>query len=125
MECPKCLGALRPLKFHGTEIDRCEKCQGIWFDFGEHQDLQRAAGSEAIDTGTTLDPAQDAKARVMCPRDNVQMVRMVHPAKPHVWIESCPICHGMFLDATEFRELQKDTTFLDRLFRPKRHRPLS
>ena len=125
MECPKCRGALRPLKFHGTEIDRCEKCEGIWFDFGEHQDLQRVAGSEAIDTGTTLDPTQDAKALVKCPRDGVQMVRMVDPAKPRVWFESCPICHAMFLDATEFRELQKDNTFWDRLFRPRRHRPLS
>lgn len=48
MDCPKCLGALRPVTCQGTEIDRCEKCQGIWFDFGEHQELRRAAGSEAI-----------------------------------------------------------------------------
>jgi hypothetical protein len=31
----------------------------------------------------------------------------------------------VFLDATEFRELQKDVKFLDRLFRPHRHRPLN
>ena len=49
MDCPKCLGA------------------------------PRVAGSEAVDTGTALDPAQDA---------------------------------------TEFRELQKDRPFLDRLLRP-------
>lgn len=125
MDCPKCRGALRPVKFQHTEIDRCDQCHGIWFDFGEHQDLQRAPGAEAIDTGTQLNSEHDAKARVMCPRDNVQMVRMVDPAKPRVWIESCPLCHGVFLDATEFSELQKDNTFLDRLFRPRRHRPLT
>ncbi len=107
MDCPKCLGALRPVTFHGTEIDRCEKCEGIWFDFGEHKDLRRVAGSEAIDTGAALDPSRDAQARVICPRDRVQMVRMVDPAKPRVWIESCPVCHGVFLDATEFRELHR------------------
>ena len=124
MDCPKCSGALRPVKFQGTEIDRCETCAGIWFDFGERQDLQRVEGSEVIDTGDTLDPTRDAKPRVKCTRDAVQMVRMVDPAKPRVWIESCPICHGVFLDATEFRELQGDATFWDRLFRPTRHRPL-
>ena len=125
MECPKCRGVLRKVSFQGTEIDRCDGCEGIWFDFGELQDLERVPGSAVIDTGTDLDPERDAKARVLCPRDRVQMVRMVDPAKPRVWIESCPVCHGIFLDATEFRELQKDTTFWDRLFRPRHHRPLT
>jgi Zn-finger nucleic acid-binding protein len=124
MQCPKCLGTLRPVTFHGTEIDRCDKCEGMWFDFGEQQDLKRVEGSEAIDTGATHDPARDAKQRVMCPRDKVQMVRMVDPAKPQVWFESCPLCYGVFLDATEFRELKQDTSFWDRLVRKRRPRPL-
>jgi len=123
MECPKCRGNLRPVKFQGTEIDRCEKCEGMWFDMGEQQDLKRAEGSEVNDTGT-LDAARDAKQRVMCPRDQVQMVRMVDPAKPQIWFESCPLCYGVFLDASEFRELKKDTSFWERLIRRRRPRTL-
>jgi hypothetical protein len=96
----------------------------MWFDVGEQQDLKRAEGSEAIDTGT-YDAGRDAKARVICPRDQQQMVRMVDPARPSIWFESCPVCHGIFLDSTEFRELKKDTSFWDRLIRQRRPRPLT
>ena len=124
MECPKCGGVLQAEKFQGTEIDRCGTCDGIWFDMGERQELARAAGSESIDRGTNQDAALDDKARVLCPRDRVQMTRMVDPARPTVWFETCPVCHGVFLDAGEFRALKQDPSFLERLFRPRRHRPL-
>jgi Zn-finger nucleic acid-binding protein len=125
MQCPKCLGTLKPVTFQGTQIDRCDTCEGMWFDVGEHQDLKRAAGSEAIDTGKQLDPSRDAKEHVLCPRDNQHMVRMVDVARPSIWFESCPVCHGIFLDATEFRELKNDANFWDRLIRQRRHRPLT
>ena len=125
MECPKCQNALEPVIFQGTEIDRCTSCEGIWFDVGERETLKRVAGSAAIDPGTNLDAARDAKARVLCPRDHVQMVRMVDHARPTVWLESCPICHGVFLDAGEFRTLNQDPTFWERLVWRRRHRPLT
>jgi Zn-finger nucleic acid-binding protein len=125
MECPKCQGALQAQWFHGTEIDRCANCQGIWFDMGERQELREIEGSEAIDPGTNQDLARDGKAVVKCPRDKVQMTRMVDPARPTVWLESCPVCYGVFLDAGEFRALKEDTSFWDRLIRRRRHRPLT
>jgi Zn-finger nucleic acid-binding protein len=111
--------------FQQTEIDRCEKCSGIWFDMMEQKDLKRAHGSEVIDNGAARDAALDAKDLVLCPRDQARMVRMVDPGHPHIWVESCPNCFGMFLDAGEFRELKKDPTFLERLVRRRRHRPLT
>jgi Zn-finger nucleic acid-binding protein len=125
MECPKCKGALQAQWFHGTEIDKCANCEGIWFDMGERQELGEIAGSEAIDAGTNQDAARDGKAKVLCPRDKAQMTRMVDPARPTVWLESCPICYGVFLDAGEFRVLKEDTSFWDRLIRRRRHRPLT
>lgn len=125
MECPKCHGALQPDWFHGTEIDRCGTCEGIWFDMGERQALGRLEGSETIDPGTNQDPALDGKAQVLCPRDKAQMTRMVDPAKPTIWLESCPVCYGIFLDAGEFRVLKEDPSFWDRLIRRRRHRPLT
>jgi Zn-finger nucleic acid-binding protein len=125
MECPKCRGAFQPEIFHGTEIDRCGTCEGIWFDMGERQTLKRIDGSEAIDPGTNQDPARDSKAKVLCPRDKVQMTRMVDPARPAVWIESCPVCYGVYLDAGEFRALKDDPSFWERLIRRRRRRSLA
>ena len=125
MECPKCSGTLQPEIHEGVQIDRCEACKGIWFDMGEREELAKVPGSESIDREATRRVALDNKARVLCPRDKQQMTRMVHPAKPTVWFESCPNCHGVFLDAGEFRALKEDPSFWERLFRPKRHRPLT
>jgi len=125
MQCPKCQGVLEPVTFQGTEIDRCSTCNGIWFDTGERETLDDVAGSETIDPGTNQDLERDGKARVLCPRDKVQMVRMVDPARPAVWLESCPVCHGVFLDAGEFRALKQDVSFWERLVRQTRHRPLT
>jgi uncharacterized protein len=125
MNCPKCSGTLRSVKFQKTEIDRCEKCEGIWFDAMEQKDLRRMEGSEVIDPGTVRDPALDAKDMVRCPRDDNRMVRMADPGHPSVWLESCPVCGGVFLDAGEFRELKNDPTFIEKLLRRVRHRPLT
>ena len=124
MNCPKCSGTLRSVTFQKTEVDRCEKCEGIWFDAMEQKELRRVEGSEVIDPGTVRDPALDAKDVVICPRDQARMVRMVDPARPKIWLESCPVCGGVFLDAGEFRELKDDPSFIEKLLRRRRHRPL-
>jgi Zn-finger nucleic acid-binding protein len=35
------------------------------------------------------------------------MVRMVDAAQPHIWVESCPVCHGTFFDAGEFTDFKE------------------
>lgn len=35
IDCPKCDGKLVELAFEGVQIDRCNKCNGIWLDAGE------------------------------------------------------------------------------------------
>jgi hypothetical protein len=92
---------------------------------GEREALRRVVGSETIDPGTNQDPTRDGKAQVFCPRDNVQMTRMVDPASPAIWLESCRVCYGVFLDAGEFRALKPDTSFWERLIRQRRRRPLT
>lgn len=119
MNCPKCQSRLLPASFASIQVDRCERCQGIWFDLLELEDLQNLEGSETIDRG---DPAigkrHDEQARVSCPIDNVPMVRMVDTRQPHIWFESCPVCHGAFLDAGEFKDLKEHT--LAEALRPRR-----
>jgi len=33
--CPKCAGELIPVPYRGVELDKCSRCQGVWLDFGE------------------------------------------------------------------------------------------
>ena len=33
--CPKCGAELMTIIFRGVELDKCSRCQGIWFDCGE------------------------------------------------------------------------------------------
>lgn len=41
--CPKCGAGLVAVPYQGIEIDKCSRCQGIWLDCGE---LEQVAGEE-------------------------------------------------------------------------------
>lgn len=47
MSCPRCDGRLHEFVFDDVRIDRCDKCQGIWLDSGELEQIisqENAAG---------------------------------------------------------------------------------
>jgi uncharacterized protein len=113
MVCPKCDSEMEKVVYQTIEVDRCQSCKGLWFDLLEHQRLAEMKGSESIDTG---DPAVgrdfNKLGDVDCPVCKTRMVRMVDPAQPHIWFESCPVCYGVFFDAGEFTDY-KQSTVLD------------
>ncbi len=39
MKCPKCGADLNTVDYHGVQVDRCPKCDGVWFDAGEVESL--------------------------------------------------------------------------------------
>ncbi len=43
VHCPKCDGTLVELTFEDVQLDRCNKCNGVWLDSGE---LERLTGQE-------------------------------------------------------------------------------
>ena len=43
IHCPKCDGTLTEITFEDMQIDRCNKCNGVWLDAGE---LERLIGKE-------------------------------------------------------------------------------
>ena len=43
LHCPKCDGTLAVITFENVEIDRCDKCHGVWLDAGE---LELLTGQE-------------------------------------------------------------------------------
>lgn len=47
MNCPRCDGRLHEMTFEDVRIDRCDKCEGIWLDSGELEQIiqqENAAG---------------------------------------------------------------------------------
>jgi len=123
MRCPKCRADMQPVHYGEVEVDRCSRCNGLWFDAGE---LEALAGSDAaavIDIGDArvgkkLNQVDDYR----CPRCGGEVARVADAAQPHIWYESCSSCSGSFFDAGEFRDLSEFTVtdFLKRLVARKR-----
>ncbi|WP_405242634.1 MFS transporter [Lentisalinibacter salinarum] len=109
MRCPKCRADMEVLDVDGTEIDRCFRCRGLWFDAGEAERvLRKKRAAAAIDIGeAAVGRAQNRVDRYHCPRCGGGMVRMVDPRQPHIWYEKCGSCLGTFFDAGEFSDLSE------------------
>jgi len=117
MRCPKCRADMEPVRHGEVEVDRCSRCNGLWFDAGEVEALAHASSAAAIDigdarTGRQLNPIHDYR----CPRCGGEVARLADPAQPHISYESCLSCGGSFFDAGEFRDLS-ELTFTDFLKR--------
>lgn len=41
LQCPKCDGTLMEIDYEVVKLDRCEKCNGVWLDAGELEQLTK------------------------------------------------------------------------------------
>ncbi len=115
MQCPKCPGSLESYTFNSVTVDRCTGCYGL---FCHPDTIERMKGvwlAEAVvdmgdpDVGARYDKVGD----IDCPECHVKMDKIVDAQQPHIWIEACPSCAKIFLDAGEFTDL-KYNTMVDR-----------
>jgi Zn-finger nucleic acid-binding protein len=114
MDCPKCSGKLQTATFDSIIFERCESCNGLWFDLLEKDDLLKIEGSEEIDIGDEQVGAQYRDMQnIDCPRCSHRMMPMVDKDQFHIKYESCSNCFGTFFDAGEFRDL-KELSVLER-----------
>jgi hypothetical protein len=44
LPCPRCDGRLLEITFEDVQVDRCNKCGGVWLDAGELESLTRREG---------------------------------------------------------------------------------
>lgn len=113
MNCPKCSGDLETVSYKEIEFERCDLCQGLWFDLLEKEDLLKIEGSESIDIGDDQVGKQYQDIRsIDCPKCHQRMVPMIDKDQFHIKYESCQSCYGTFFDAGEFTDL-KERTILD------------
>ena len=110
MQCPKCKAPMDPVQIEQTEVDRCTSCRGLWFDALEDQDIRESEAAESLDApaaaGQRSASAKGKQSAIDCPRCKAPMIQMVDRMGRRVQYESCPRCHGKFLDAGEFKALE-------------------
>jgi Zn-finger nucleic acid-binding protein len=108
MKCPKCGNPFATAKVGAVEVDRCTGCTGLWFDRGElEQALGLPGSAETLDfEDPRVGQAFNEYDEYDCPACGGAMLRMVDPKQHHIWFEKCSACHGVFLDAGEFKDLQ-------------------
>ncbi|MDQ3950862.1 MAG: zf-TFIIB domain-containing protein [Gemmatimonadota bacterium] len=109
LQCPKCKSPMEQVQIEQTQLDRCTSCRGLWFDALEDQDIRGTEGAETLDgpvSGPAPAPAKEKRSAFDCPRCKSPMIQMVDRMGRRVQYESCPRCHGKFLDAGEFKALE-------------------
>jgi Zn-finger nucleic acid-binding protein len=127
LQCPKCKAPMDQVQIEQTQIDRCTSCRGLWFDALEDQDIREADDAEALDAptaGPAPAPVKSKRSIFDCPRCKVPMFVMVDRMGRRIQYESCPQCHGKFLDAGEFKALEPRgvKATMRRLFKKQRKR---
>ena len=111
-KCPKCENATEE-KLMGdsnTKIDKCEKCHGLWFEFGElamihGEDEDAIEFWQRVEKGKVTDIACPS-----CPE--LKLIEMSYLNQPlfgrhDIHIDFCISCHGMWLDDGELPKVIK------------------
>ncbi|ACK71573.1 hypothetical protein PCC7424_3171 [Gloeothece citriformis PCC 7424] len=108
--CPKCGSKLETLQFDDIEIERCCQCAGLWFDSLEAEQLKSIQGSEILDLGNPEENSRfDRLSKdIKCPRCRGKMLRMLDIDLYTIWYEKCTKCHGVWLDAGEFKRYKQN-----------------
>ena len=106
MKCVKCDGQLQRVTVDDVEVDKCEKCSGIWFDIGELAKVLEANSIESLKNEVDNNQDQDAQ-KGTCPRcgGTGNMVQVTHLKQPDIHIDTCSVCYGQWLDGGELEKL--------------------
>ena len=115
MECPKCSNAMESRTFKEVTVDRCTGCRGLFCAPDTIEKMKGMWMTEAvIDMGdATVGKEYNKIDDIQCPECQVAMDKISDPEQPHIWLEACPQCSKVFLDAGEFTDL-KFNTLIDR-----------
>lgn len=111
MHCPVCHSAeLAAERFADVMVERCGQCRGFWLDVGKLERLLRADLRRLVRddraAGRRREPRADG--RVNCPRcKGTYLIRVNSRVRPGTIVDSCTVCHGVWLDAGEYARLAR------------------
>ena len=117
LECPKC-GGVMETKLYGPNIslERCTQCYGLLVKPEVLTQMRKEWMVEAfLDIGhPNVGKEYDKIDDIECPICHVPMDKIADPVQTHLWLEVCPSCARIFLDAGEFSDLKYET-FMDKI----------
>lgn len=109
--CPKCDVALILLEFNGVELDFCDRCEGLWLDNGEiEQIVERTGGRAAQPFLGFVEAGEQEEIDIktyLCPRCDQALKEIVRPdadGEP-LRIDRCPVGDGVWFDKGELQHL--------------------
>jgi Zn-finger nucleic acid-binding protein len=107
MKCPVDGTILQTVEVYGVELDKCHKCDGIWCDRGEIEQLV-SSGDASVEEKIEAqygDPEiveAEVDGRMRCPRcDNARLLRFQYTYFNPVILDRCDQCFGVWLDDGE------------------------
>lgn len=131
MDCPRCDAKLRTESLDGSRrlggsrgpfrsnpnltpatqhqegmiwVERCDMCQGIWFDRGELSEAMR--NMEILEVpDLPSDRRFEHQVEGACPRCKAGMAAYSSRVVPGIVFNVCKTCEGIWLDAGELRRL--------------------
>ncbi|HUP47817.1 MAG TPA: zf-TFIIB domain-containing protein [Thermoanaerobaculia bacterium] len=106
MQCPRCRVELerRNVRGRATEVDRCAKCGGVWFDDGE---IEQVIG---VPRRPRLAVPANARrtANETCPHCAEPLFVFAYPGTMTI-VDACRRCAGIWLDSGELEEIHRAT----------------
>ncbi len=98
MECPRCKSSLKAEAHKGISVDRCPKCQGIWLDYSELDELEDTVMEEDSAKGAMMFRSHGSD--LLCPKcsETMEWFRYRHY---DMEVDFCKQEHGFWLDKGE------------------------
>lgn len=114
MVCPKCDCRLKAVVVKDVELEICNSCHGIWFDFEElykiiqipQEDLMGTAIEKSLQKDYE-NASEDNGFRAICPKCKEPMEVQTYCCDSGVKMDKCRHCNGIWLDDGEIIQIIK------------------
>jgi Zn-finger nucleic acid-binding protein len=97
------------VEYHNIELDYCNSCKGVWFDFGELELLFKSHGMEEakVFLDGILNSQEDVSSekKRKCPICGHKMKKTTIGKQLEVLIDMCRDEHGLWFDGGEVTQL--------------------
>ena len=98
MKCPRCSAELSIEKHKGIEVDRCPRCEGMWLDYGELDQLEDTVLDDDQIKGAMMFSSEGSE--LSCPRCESPM-KWFRYRHYNMELDFCEQEHGFWLDKDE------------------------
>ena len=102
MKCPRCSAELSIEKHKGIEVDRCPRCEGMWLDYGELDQLEDTVLDDDQIKGTMMFGSEGGE--LLCPRCEGPM-KWFRYRHYNMELDFCEQEHGFWLDKGEEKRI--------------------